>query len=270
MSKVSIYTTHYNRVDFLLLQYNQLIKCCIDNFQYIVINNGINDDIKEQISSICKHNNIKEIVVPHSNVPDLCSANHIEALRYAYKNYISIDDADIRVVMDNDVVPFKSFSFYNIIKDKQMAGFFYNTYSSAIFTMYSKEVNLTDFNISGGFGDSGSGTYHLLDKYSIEWVDHTAPMNNREANYIFSAWRGALPYLDYGYQFIAGYFIHYYRNSGWDNGSPQFQIPKYKFFIHFLENVDKYNPKLDSRVHYSTAHIDKSYRHNQYKFNIND
>ena len=54
MGKVSIYTTHYNRLEFLELQYKQLLKYCNDDFEYIVINNGIDLETKENITDYCK------------------------------------------------------------------------------------------------------------------------------------------------------------------------------------------------------------------------
>jgi len=261
---VSIYTVHYNRLDFLKLQYEWLIKHCTDSFKYIVVNNGIDDSVKNKISNYCKLNNIKEVAIEQTDRIAYCSHDHIVALDYVYTNYISTDPSDLRVVMDCDVIPYKSFSFYNIINNNDIAGFYQHSnfdYSSAIFTVYNKNVDLKNFEINGKFGDSGSGTATLVNnnRYSVCWVDITCPMKEAEGKYVFSQTKeGALNYDPYYWlQFISNCFIHFYRGTGWDNADVNYFNRKMKFFLHFINNPNLYNVKLDEHVHYPEAHIDE-------------
>lgn len=272
---ITVYTTHYNRLEFLSLQYEKLKEHCIDDFKYIVINNGIDVDTKNKISEYCLINNIEEIIINQEEQRHgYCSYDHIIALDYVYKQYIAKDISDIRVVMDNDVIPYKNFSFITILNNHDVAGFYQQSmidYSSAIFTMYDKNVNLEGFEIDGKFGDSGSGTGNLIrgNKYSINWVDVTCPMRELESTYIFSQTNpGALLYdATWGIQFISSCFIHYYRGTGWDNGDPNYYNDKLNFFKHFINNSDIYNPKLDSHSHYPKAHVDCWLWLNDYKLN---
>lgn len=272
---VSIYTTHHNRLEFLFLQYEKIKKHCTDKFKYIVINNGIDNNIGTEITKYCEKNNIQEISIEHEQTRSQYSSHdHIVALDYAYKQYVSKDSSDIRVVMDNDVIPFKPFSFFDLLSSYDMAGFYQESmidYSSAIFTAYNKNVDLVEFEINGKFGDSGSGTGNLIrdNGYSVRWVDVTCPMRELEASYIFSETKvGAIPYdPTWGIQFIAGCFAHYYRGTGWDNGNPDYFKNKYSFFTHLIDNSDLYNPKLDEISHYPKAHMDCWVWQSDYKLN---
>ena len=174
--------------------------------------------------------------------------------------------------MDNDVIPYKDFSFYNILKEYDIAGFYQHSiaeYSSAIFTVYNKTVNLNGFEINGHFGDSGSGTNSLIknDIYKITWVDITCPMKEIEGKYVFSQTKeGALEYNPfYWLQFISDCFIHFYRGTGWDNKDLDFFNKKMKFFLHFINNSDIYNPKLDEYSCYPKAHMDEWIWKDDYK-----
>lgn len=261
---VSIYAVHYNRIEFLSLQWEQLKKHCKDEFAYFAVNNGVDIETKNEISRICKLNGINEIIINQDNRQSYCSHDHIIALDILYKEHLSIDESEVRVVMDNDVIAYNDFSFYDIIREYDIAGFYQQSmidYSSAIFTMYKNTVDLNGFSINGGFGDSGSGTGHLIrdHHYSTVWVSITAPMKEMEGKYVFSETKeGALPYNPFYYlQFIAHCFIHFYRGTGWDNRDDQHHKNKMEFFLHFINNVELYNPKLDEHSCYPKAHMDE-------------
>ena len=267
--KVSIYTTHYNRPEFVQLQYNQLKKYCTDDFDYVVINNGINEDMSNRISNECI--NIKQIKINQDNRKEYCSYDHIKCLDIVYKEYISQDkNSEIRVVMDSDIFPFKEFSFYDIIQNHDMCGLYYNgghEYCSAIFTAYSNKVNLEGFEICGGFGDSGSGTKNLIDKYNNKWIKHTAPIRTEEIPYVFKP--NTLYNTDYGFHFIEECLVHYYRGSGWDTRhlGEDYNIQKLNCLIDLLNNTDKYILGFPSYINYEYALLEQFGRPTMYRFN---
>ena len=271
---VTIYTTHYNRLDFLHIQYNGLLKYCKDDFSYVVINNGINEDVKEAISAACAKLGVKEIRCVNENRISFCSHDHIMCLENIHKNYISIDKSDLRVLMDNDVVPYKNFSFFDQIEDKSLCGLrleAFGPYLASIFTIYNKDVDLTNFEYNAKVGDTGSGTGTLIKNgYSVKYIKHTAPIKKKESDYVFkTAKNDAMPYLEeYMIQFISDCFVHFYRGTGWDNGNEDYYSRKLKFFTYFLENHEQYNVNLDENVMYETAHIDEWLYKNKYKLNL--
>lgn len=267
--KVTIYTTHYNKPEFVQLQYNQLKKWCTDDFEYVVINNGIDEDTAQRISAEC--NGIKEIRIHQYNRQEYCSYDHIKCLDISYKEYISKDkDSEIRVVMDSDIFPFKEFSFYDIIQNHDMCGLYYDgghEYCSAIFTAYSNKVNLEGFEICGGFGDSGSGTKNLIDRYNNRWIKHTPPIRSQEIPHVFKP--GTLYKPDFGFHFIEECLIHYYRGSGWDTQhlGQDYHTEKYNCLIDLLTDPDRYILKFPPEINYEYALLQQYAKPELYRLN---
>lgn len=264
---VSIYTTHYNKPEFIKLQYEYLKKWCTDDFEYVVINNGIDEYTAERISNECI--NIKEIKINQKNRQNYCSYDHIKCLEIIYKEHIAKDThSDIRVVMDSDIFPFKEFSFYDIIQNYDMCGLYYDAgheYCSAIFTAYSKNVNLQGFEICGGFGDSGSGTKNLINKYKNKWIKHTAPIRQKEIPYVFKP--DTLYKPDYGFHFIEECLVHYYRGSGWDTQhlEENYHVEKFNCLNDLLANPDKYILGFPLNINYEYALLEQYGRPNLYR-----
>jgi serine kinase of HPr protein (carbohydrate metabolism regulator) len=65
---ISIYVTHYNKLEFLSLQYENIKKYCKDKFNYIVINNGIDDNTSLKISKLSKELNIQVITINDNSI----------------------------------------------------------------------------------------------------------------------------------------------------------------------------------------------------------
>lgn len=266
MDKVSIYVTHFNRLELLNSQYAALLNHCKDeNFDYIVINNGVDIHTKKEIENFCETRKIKQIQIFNNDKIAMTAMNHKFALQYCYDNYISKDQSYIRVVMDADIIPFEDFKFSELLGDNQMAGiqmdygYEGDRYIASFISIFRQDVNIEiDLGKDMEF-DSGLGTYHLVKKYKTKFLDHTAPMRKREGDYVFkNKLEGSFEYSeDFGIQFIEKCFIHYYRGSGWDNGDPNYYDRKKRFVDHFLQNKILYNPVLDNNVHYDHAHMDQ-------------
>jgi hypothetical protein len=264
MAKVSIYTTQYNRPELLILQYEKLKKYCKDDFEYKVINNGIDLDISLQISNACENYKVTEISISKNERVKMTAMHHKEALQFAYDNYVSKDLSEIRVVMDSDIIPFDYFSFSDILGDYDIAGIRQGLppalYLASFISIYSKNVQFIDFDLGAHIEfDPYLCTKKLVKKYKTKWIDHTAPVKKIESEYIFkNCTYQALIYEEhFQIQFIESCLIHYYRGSGWDNGDPEYYERKSKFINSFLENQEFYNVKLDKNVQYESAHMDE-------------
>lgn len=268
---VSVYVTHYNKVELLSLQYNSIKKFCTEEVRYIVINNGIDDATSSEITRISKELNLEEIAIRDNNKIKMTAMHHKEALQYCYDNYISKDDADIRVVMDCDIIAFNPFSFKSFIADADIAGIQIGTYPlyiASFISLYSKNISFDNFNLASDVEfDSGVATVDLVKKHKTKWLNHTAPMRQEEGLYVFKdAKAGALTYdQSFGIQFIEGSLLHYYRGTGWDNGDVNYLQRKLKFIESFLENPDMYNVNLDDNVQYESAHMDQWLFKDKYK-----
>ena len=104
--------------------------------------------------------------------------------------YISKDDADIRVVMDCDIIAFNTFSFKSFIADADIAGIQLGVepslYIASFISLYSKNIKFDDFNLASDIEfDSGLATGQLVKKYKTKWLKHTAPMKEKEGEYVF-------------------------------------------------------------------------------------
>lgn len=264
--KIKVYVTCYIKPEFIDLQVKYLNKFCQDNFELVVINNALNKDIQKQIEDKCVLHELLCINVIKNGVQsEYCSQSHIQALEYALNSQIKLDKkTDIVVIMDNDVFPFREFSFEKLLNNNLLAGIYQqrnqHEYTSAIFMMISSKVDLTNFSFFSGIGDTGAAVQSIIKQYDFipEWVDHTAQID-METNHIFRN-NIEIPYeSSFRSQFIANSFFHYYRGSNWQESDPNYHNKKFNFLLHFLENSEKYDLNLDSIVHYPKAHSEKSY-----------
>lgn len=269
---VSVYVTHYNKIELLTLQYDRIKRFCTDNVRYIVVNNGIDATTSLEISRISKELDLEEIVIRDNNRVKMTAMHHKEALQYCYDNYISKDNADIRVVMDCDIIPFATFSFQSFIGDADIAGIQLGVepslYVASFISLYSKNISFDDFNLGSDIEfDSGVPTGALVEKHKTKWLNHTAPMREEEGLYVFkSAKVDALKYdQSFGIQFIESSLLHYYRGTGWDNGDIDHLQRKTQFIESFLQSPDMYNINLDDNVQYTSAHMDQWLFKDRYK-----
>ena len=269
---VSVYVTHYNKVELLSLQYESIKKFCTEDVRYSVINNGIDTTTSLEISRISKELNLEEVVIRNNNKIKMTAMHHKEALQYCYDNYISKDDAGIRVVMDCDIIAFNTFSFNSFIGDADVAGIQLgeepSLYIASFISLYSKNVSFNNFNLASDIEfDSGVATENLVKKYKTKWLNHTAPIREKEGLYVFkNAKFDALKYdQSFGIQFIENSLLHYYRGTGWDNGDVDYLQKKLKFIESFLESPDMYNVNLDDNVQYTSAHMDQWLFKDKYK-----
>lgn len=281
MSKVIVYTTHYIKPEFIKLQYEQFKKYCKDNYELVIVNNGKDSELEDQIRETALSLGLRCIdFEKRKDVPLFSSQHHTVCLENLLKNYIKKDDPqNLTVITDNDVFPFKSFSFLEIINGKKVGGMYQqrnyhgieHEYVASIFMMFQNDVDMTDFSFHNGIGDTGCGTFTLLKKYETEFVKHTAAIDT-EKDYIFTKNDNQFPYLEkYRCQFIHDCFIHYYRGSNWSESDPNYHEEKMNFLLSFLNDKDSYGINLDSKVCYGTAHSDKGYNgvdhsYRNYKF----
>lgn len=274
--KVVIYSTYYIKPEFIEIQYNQLKKYCVNDFELIIINNGKDKEIENKINNECFRLNIKCINFENKSSNHFCSQSHNVALEYALKNYVLFDSKDnITVFMDSDVFAFKKFDFIKILNNKKVGGLYQqrdqNEYFSAIFTLFYNNINLDKFSFFNGIGDTGSGTFILMKENEYELVKHTAAIDI-ESKYIFKNQDIEYPYKEkYKCQFIHDCFIHYYRGSNWAESDPNYHNEKLNFILDFLNNPTKHGLYLDEYVLYDKAHSNKGYNgtdhnYNNYKF----
>jgi hypothetical protein len=284
VNKVIVYTTHYIKPELIELQRNQFKKYCKDDYELVIVNNGKDLDCENLISKECEKLSLRCInFEKNQNIPKFCSQHHTVCLENLLNNHIKKDSKEnLTVIMDNDVFPFKDFSFFQILNGKKVGGMYQqrnyggidHEYLASIFMMFYNEVDMTDFSFHNGVGDTGCGTFILMKRYETELVKHTAAIDI-EKDHIFTDNSRAFPYLEkYRSQFLHDCFIHYYRGSNWSESDPNYHEEKMNFLLAFLNDETKYGLKLHNKICYEKAHSDKGYNgvdHNyrNYKFLTN-
>lgn len=272
--EVKIYTIHFNKIEYLKFQYDLLLKFCSDNFQYIVINNGVNINCIEEISEFCKINNIEEIRTPHlfdfKGRILYKAQDHARVLKYIYDTFIQYDNSKLRVIMDSDIFPFKKFSFFDLIDNCQIAGISMEQpyrYISSFVSIFGNEVNLSNIPIlTEENKDSGLWTKEYVEKYKTKWLKHTAPIRDKEITYIFKNSNLKLPNNQH-FMFIESCLIHYWQGSGWLLEPLEYHNKKFEYIRYLIENINLYDLCLDNKVQYENAIMDEWIRKDIYPLN---
>ena len=272
MSRVKVYIVSYNKPEFISVQANGFKKYCKDDYELIIVNNGIDPTYAGKIDIECAVNNLNSIKVPKTCTNEYCSQSHTQALEYVLNIAMRTDYSEgINVIMDNDVFPFREFSFEKLMNGNLLGGMYQqrdeHDYISAIFLMMDRGLDLSDFSFYGGIGDTGAAVQFLMRKYRIvpEYIPHTAQIDI-ESDYIFTC-ENDIPYKEnYRSQFIAGAFFHYYRGSNWSESDPEYHKKKWKFTLSLLDDPKKYCLNLDDKVHYPRAHAEKGYNGSDHNY----
>src|SRR5690606_3161691 len=88
----SIITPTYNRAKIILNLYNSLVKQTLNNFEWIVINDGSIDNTNEIIKSFASENKFKIKLIKQENLGKHIAVN--KGLKKARGKYVVIVDAD--------------------------------------------------------------------------------------------------------------------------------------------------------------------------------
>lgn len=150
-SQIRILTFHYNKADFLELQYLCLKKFLKDDFELIVFNDAKNATHEEEIKQTCSKYNLQHVrfqpewhlehpinilIQSHLNDPSLIhshvsfinqplyeqpSLRHCHIIQYALDNY-GYDHNDIVVILDGDAFPIRAIDLRKQLKNYHIIG----------------------------------------------------------------------------------------------------------------------------------------------------
>jgi hypothetical protein len=138
LGKTLVFTTGFNRPDFIELQYRLLDKFLEDDYEYTVVNDANMPATKLSIEDTCLRLNIACINVPQEihtlpylprNPGDNYSApnvRHCNAVQWAWDNYFSKYDGPVMVI-DSDMFPIRRFSVQNLLRDHHFAAVSWGT-----------------------------------------------------------------------------------------------------------------------------------------------
>jgi hypothetical protein len=135
MKKIKIYTLSDKRPDFISIQYKTIVDHIKDEFEYIVLNNAVDDKKRfNEIENICNSIGVKSIAVEldpefqymngeiHYNDNKYCNPNLACAypIIWAWQKIITEDD-NISVIIDSDMFFIKDVSICNIMRNYNFA-----------------------------------------------------------------------------------------------------------------------------------------------------
>jgi hypothetical protein len=96
---MKIYSIHYNKPEYIYLQKKQLDKYIKFTFEFIIIDNSVDFNIRQQISSISEELNLRRIFCNNNDLY-MGSLSHLNSFKYLLDDII---DGDLVMIMDHDV-----------------------------------------------------------------------------------------------------------------------------------------------------------------------
>jgi len=231
---INIYTFADKRPDFIELQSKTMKKFIKDEFNLKVFDNSSTPHLSAEIHRACEKNEI-EVLQTEKNHR---TPNHAcwVPINYCLRNHLK-DNDDVTVIIDSDIFMINDFSFFDYIKDYDIAGVYQQRKNleieyiwNALVVINNKQVfkkNLSiDFEpIQPNITDVGGKTSSLTKdpNVKIKWTNHTADISCAESSKIFSEFDY---HQSFGFQILEKSFLHYYRGSNWDGQAQVYHAKK--------------------------------------------
>jgi len=249
---VKIYTYPDKRPDFILRQKKSLDVFLRDNFELIVINNGSNVQLRDEIYKICADNQITHHFVEnpnHSNPNVACEYPIVQSMnRFICKE----NTADISVILDSDMFFIKPFSIseylgeYELAAIKQIRKHVNYIWNGIVFINHRtiKNIEELDFSIKTIDGvptDVGGSTYFYFKNNpncKLRNILHTSHIHPKNKNLHVIPHSLLDDYnIDYCFELIENSILHYGRGSNWDNNIQSYHFGKTLFLDKVLDVI---------------------------------
>ncbi len=88
-NKIEIYSIHYNRPDFIPLQFKSFKKFIQEDFEFIVIDNSITEDMSKNIYQVCYDLGVKYLKSDNQTPHGLYGWSHIHGMNFFKNNLIN-------------------------------------------------------------------------------------------------------------------------------------------------------------------------------------
>lgn len=165
---MKIYSIHYNKPEYIAIQKKLLDKYFNFDFDFIVVNNAIDQSIKENIKLESKKIGVRTIDC-HNNIKSMDSISHQNSFNYIISDLKESDDF---LILDHDVFVIETidksyFMDYDMVYLPQprneieypWPGFIYFNRS-----INKEEISFTSGVINGNACDTGAGLYYYITK----------------------------------------------------------------------------------------------------------
>jgi hypothetical protein len=171
--KVFIFTTVYNRPEFIEWQCKTFQKFLLDDYEFVVFNDASDTKISRQIEDVCKKHRIECIRVPQNHIDNSPGGRHQEAIHYSLNKKALAYDG-IVCMIDSDMFQVQPFSIIAFMKDWDIAALaqsrandVHYLFPGLVFmdmrTLPNKEtMNWARGNINGSACDTGGQMHYYL------------------------------------------------------------------------------------------------------------
>lgn len=122
-AKVLIFTYSYNRPDFIEIQHKTFEKFLLDEYEFIVFNDAIDESMRIQIEQICQKYEIKCIRIPQEIHDPIYNASvrNCDVVHYSLEK-VGFAHDDIVALFDSDLFLIREFSIKKYMKNYDLAG----------------------------------------------------------------------------------------------------------------------------------------------------
>ena len=120
---IKIFVPSCKNPDFIRLQADSIRAQLVDDFEILVLNDGLDSNLVKEISEACIDAGVTCIDVPKDLIHSSASVAHCAVVQWAYDNIIlegCMDD--IVVIMDSDMFMIKEFSFSEFVGNHSIGG----------------------------------------------------------------------------------------------------------------------------------------------------
>ena len=251
-----------NNPEFVKLQEKTLRKFIQDDYEYIVLNDGLSPELVKQISDTCKENNITCVEVPKTLIHSSAAVAHCSVMQWAYDNIILENHKDeICAFIDADMFVVKDFNVSDFVGDNALAGlpqyrgpieyFWPGLLFMNLPKMPSPEKLSLFCGIVRGYNVDAGGTawHYLYDNRGIplRGMEHTSHIHECNSNMHVLSKEVAEKYdQEFRIEILESAFIHYGGAS--TKNFPERQEKKKKFIEWLLDECCSGNitmPKID-------------------------
>ena len=221
---IKLLSIHFNNPSFLEFQIKSFKKHLKNEFEFICIDNCKDSSYAQQFQNICKQYKITYIPTNNKN-HELAGLSHQVAVKYIFDNLIKTND--IYCIFDHDIFMLNDLNLEEMMKDISIYYFNQTRHSKINNTQYNyifpgfmifniklcpniHEISFEGIAFEEGLrGDSGSNSYHYLQKYkeqlklkTISKLNFiTFPTENKNVNM----------------EIYDDIFLHYRIGSNWIN-----------------------------------------------------
>lgn len=271
-AKVLIFTYSYNRPDFIEIQYKTFKKFVLDDYEFIVFNDAIDDEMRLKIEQMCNTYHIRCIRIPQEIHDPIYNASvrNCAVVKYSLEK-IGFAHDDIVALFDSDLFLIKEFSIKEYMQDYDIAGQWQNRdninylWIGLVFLNMATMPNKTTINfdlgrIENSQTDSGGFTHYYLKNNPttrVRWFDNIVYLadltcNNCKKNktpicyHLTSTMKelefsNPLIYLAYlsrnsiSEVYLKNTFFHYRAGSNWNCDSSEYHQQKTKLINNFFK-----------------------------------